>query len=256
MLVRNYKRLFISCALTLLLGGCASGAQSPGGEIQSPEPARSVAAQETELPSAHSGAAGEKPSAPAEAAVLAAREQALADMDSAQIDRLNRVIREANLWWEHQYLYNNIFEKLSDPDSLYWNYFDQTGEIQIGWAVDGGLDMASVCREEGLTEEAFYSKYASRVVDANPCDAEDFAAILDGFLAAGGSEDLAAALESLREEILLARDLRSMEHANNAYKALHDLDYFLLRYGPADVGPYVTDDSTVSTYYGTLSVYA
>ena len=68
--------------------------------------------------------------------------------------------------------------------------------------------------------------------------------------------DLAAALESLREEILLARDLRSMEHANNAYKALHDLDYFLLRYGPADVGPYVTDDSTVSTYYGTLSVYA
>ena len=47
-----------------------------------------------------------------------------------------------------------------------------------------------------------------------------------------------------------------MEHANNAYKALHDLDYFLLRYGPADVGPYVTDDSTVSTYYGTLSVYA
>ena len=156
MLVRNYKRLFISCALTLLLGGCASGAQSPGGEIQSPEPARSVVAQETELPSAHSGAAGEKPSAPAEAAVLAAREQALADMDSAQIERLNQVIREANLWWEHQYLYNNIFEKLSDPDSLYWNYFDQTGEIQIGWAVDGGLDMASVCREEGFPCQLFH----------------------------------------------------------------------------------------------------
>lgn len=47
-----------------------------------------------------------------------------------------------------------------------------------------------------------------------------------------------------------------MEHASNEYKALHDPDHFLLRYGPTDVGPYVTDDPTVSKYYGTLSVYS
>ena len=26
--------------------------------------------------------------------------------------------------------------KLSDKNSLYWNYFDNKGEIQIGWALD------------------------------------------------------------------------------------------------------------------------
>lgn len=46
-----------------------------------------------------------------------------------------------------------------------------------------------------------------------------------------------------------------MKYANNLYKKLHDLNYFLLRYGPTDVGPYVEDDSTISTYYGTLSVF-
>ena len=39
------------------------------------------------------------------------------------------------------------------------------------------------------------------------------------------------------------------------YKKLHDLDYFLLRYGPKDVAKYVEDDSTVSKYYGTLPFY-
>ena len=39
------------------------------------------------------------------------------------------------------------------------------------------------------------------------------------------------------------------------YYKLHDLDYFLLRYGPDDVGPYVWDDSCVRTYYGSLKVY-
>ncbi len=42
---------------------------------------------------------------------------------------------------------------------------------------------------------------------------------------------------------------------NDIYKKLHDLDYFLLRYGPKDVAKYVEDDSTVSKYYGTLPFY-
>ena len=40
---------------------------------------------------------------------------------------------------EHAYLYDDIFGKLEDPESLYWNYFDEKGEIQIGWAYDGGF---------------------------------------------------------------------------------------------------------------------
>ena len=67
---------------------------------------------------------------PSEEQVLAARRQALAGMTRQQVQRLNTVIRQANLWWEHEYLYNNIFGKLEDPESLYWNYFDRTGEIR------------------------------------------------------------------------------------------------------------------------------
>ena len=49
--------------------------------------------------------------------------------------------------------------------------------------------------------------------------------------------------------------LIGVEIVNDIYKKLHDLDYFLLRYGPKDVAKYVEDDSTVSKYYGTLPFY-
>ena len=38
-------------------------------------------------------------------------------------------------------------------------------------------------------------------------------------------------------------------------KILHDLDYFLLRYGIEDVGKYTKDGSVVAKYYGVLMVY-
>lgn len=44
-------------------------------------------------------------------------------------------------------------------------------------------------------------------------------------------------------------------HVTSEEDAIHDLDYFLLRYGPKDVAKYVEDDSTVSKYYGTLPFY-
>ncbi|MGC4018647.1 MAG: hypothetical protein QM793_05060 [Muricomes sp.] len=34
-----------------------------------------------------------------------------------------------------------------------------------------------------------------------------------------------------------------------------DMDYYLLRYGPEDVGQYVQDKSTVAKYYGMLTCY-
>ena len=52
-----------------------------------------------------------------------------------------------------------------------------------------------------------------------------------------------------------AKETHRMEIVNDIYKKLHDLDYFLLRYGPKDVAKYVEDDSTVSKYYGTLPFY-
>lgn len=49
--------------------------------------------------------------------------------------------------------------------------------------------------------------------------------------------------------------LSSHNYLRLHFLMLHDLDYFLLRYGPIDVAKYVKDDSTVSKYYGTLSFY-
>lgn len=196
-----------------------------------------------------------RPAIPTAEQVLTARERALAGMTQEQVRRLKLVVREANLWWEHQYFYSNIFGQLEDPDDLYWNYFDKTGEIQIAWAYDGSLDKDAVCRQENLTEDQFYARYGTKVVTENRYTADDFVAILDELMESVRDESLRSALEYVREEARLAKEQHSMEHADNEYRALHDLDYFLLRYGPTDVGPYVIDDSTVTKYYGTLSIY-
>ncbi len=45
------------------------------------------------------------------------------------------------------------------------------------------------------------------------------------------------------------------EYVKQIYRILHDMDYFLLRYGPEDVGKYTKNDSTVRNYYGVLMVY-
>lgn len=249
------KILFLSCALALSLAGCAATAPV-GGNAQNNAPAPTVPQEEEEIPAAAPVAAQAEAFVPTEKEVLSARERALEGMTTNQIERLSTVIREANLWWEQAYFYNSIFENLSDPGSLSWNYFDQTGEIQIGWAFDGGLDMRTICEQEELTESEFYAKYGTKVVTDNEHDADDFITILDELIADIQNEDLKADLQYIRDETRQAKENHSMEHANNEYKALHDLDYFLLRYGPADVGKYVTDDSTVSKYYGTLSIYS
>ena len=40
-------------------------------------------------------------------------------------------IKVANQRMESAYLNENIFEKLEDTESLYWNYFDEKGDIPI-----------------------------------------------------------------------------------------------------------------------------
>ena len=87
---------------------------------------------------------------PTEEDVLAARQQATEGMSQQQIENLTEVVKTANLWLEHKYMNEDLFEQLSDPNNLYWNYFHQTGEIQIGWAVDGGLDMDAVCEQKSF----------------------------------------------------------------------------------------------------------
>ena len=192
---------------------------------------------------------------PTEEDVLVARQQATEGMSQQQVERLTEVIKAANLWLEQRYMDENLFEKLSDPNSLYWNYFHQTGEIQIGWAVDGSIDIDAVCKREKLSLEEFYAKYGTPVVATNFYDADGFIDLLSEMKSSVQNEDLKSDLQDLIDQTKQAKETHRMEIVNDIYKKLHDLDYFLLRYGPIDVAKYVKDDSTVSKYYGTLSFY-
>ena len=48
-------------------------------------------------------------------------------MSEEQAEQLTETVKAANLALESKYLYYNLFGELSDPYSLYWNYFDETG---------------------------------------------------------------------------------------------------------------------------------
>lgn len=251
------------CAVVILLAVLMAGAFAAwNGVLESLRPVEPAEVDGNDLPAddlynaADLSDVEEVPFVPSQDEVLAARELALEGMTSEQIERLTELITGANMWWEYGYLYENIFSKLEDPDGLTWNYFDQTGEIHIGWAINADLDPEAVCAEENITKDEFYAKYGARAVTNNPYNADDFISWLEDIIAGVQNEYLRADLQYIADETQLAKEGHVMEHANNAYKMLHDMDYFLLRYGPVDVGQFVRDKSTVSKYYGMLSIYS
>ena len=202
--------------------------------------------------------------APTKEQVLAAREQALAGMTEEQIDRLYTVIQGANGWWERQYLWNDIFDFLEDPNDPAWNYFDQTGQINGQWSYTGDEydkdAISEIMEREGLSWTAFCEKYGtaetlSELIVNNEYDADDFIEILADVQNGVQNVDLKNDLQTLIDKTALARDTHDMHAADDLFKTLHDMDYYLLRYGPEDIGEDVIDTSFVSKYFGMLSIY-
>ena len=242
------KTVTIVLLLSIIaLSGCTTDEKNTSAETE--------ISTETESNDERTEEEDSEPEPPEREEVLAARELALEDMSEEESERLTENIKTANLVLEQAYMYDNIFGKLEDKDSLYWNYFDQTGEIQIGWAYEGDIVKKEVMEEENLTEEDFYSKYGSPVVAENHYDAEAFAELLADMKSTVNNENLQNDLQQIIDNTKLAAETHEMEYANNIYKLVHDMDYFLLRYGPDDVGSYVQDKSMISRYYGTLSFY-
>lgn len=197
-----------------------------------------------------------QPTPPSKEQVEAMRQTVLEGMSAQEIERLTENIKVANLTLESAYLYDNIFEKLSDKDSLYWNYFDKKGDIQTGWAYDGSdADMKAIMEDEDISREEFYEKYGTPVMEYNRFDAVNFMNLVQDMQKSVHNELLIADLKQLIELTLLAQETHQMEYVNDIYKILHDLDYFLLRYGISDVGKYTQDAGLVGTYYGILTVY-
>ncbi len=72
------------------------------------------------------------------------------------------------------------------------------------------------------------------------------------------NQDLRTDLAYLANQILWARETHRMIYVSNMFKLLHDMDYYLLRYGPADqpsTDPYYGIPSVVSNYYGMLTIF-
>ena len=152
---------------------------------------------------------------------------------------------------EEAYLYDRLFERLEDPEDLYWNYMDQKGEIQIGWALaDNSYDASS-----GLTFQEFEEKYGTPVITYNRFDADNFINLMTEMRDSLKSELLKSDFDNLIRYVQLAKDTHDVDYMIEVYRILHDMDYFLFRYGIEDVGKYVKDISTISKYYGVLNVY-
>lgn len=194
---------------------------------------------------------------PTEEEVLAMRAVVTEGMSEEEIERLRENVKIANIAMERAYLQDDLFGKLGDKDSLYWNYFDQAGDIQIGWSTSYSLkEMVDIRKKEDLTEKEFYEQYGEPIVAYNRFDADNFIELFEDMEKSVQNEKLSADLQYIMDEVRLAADTHEMEHANNAYKMLHDMDYFLLRYGMTDVGNYVMDRSVIGKYYGVLCVYS
>lgn len=187
--------------------------------------------------------------------VLAMKEIVLEGMKEDDEKNLCSLIKKANKKIENEVIYHRFFQILSDPDDLYWNSFDQTGEIQIGWSYDGKISKTDMMQKESLSEDEFYEKYGEQVVTYNDYNAEDFAQMLERCREAVVDESLRNDLQYVIDEVRLAQQTHEVAHVENFYHVLHDMDYFLLNYRLDTEGQYIQNKSTITRYYGVLSVY-
>jgi len=212
--------LFLTIGITFFMAGCFPDTPVVPAPTATITPVPTMAQEEEIL------------IGPTKEEVLIMRETVLEGMDQNAIDRLTENIKIANLTMEEAYLYDDLFGKLEDKEHLYWNYFDEKEEIQIG------------VKEDGMP-----------ITTYNRFDADNFIDLMSEMKESVHHEGLRNDLQYIIDETRLAKETHEVEHANNIYKALHDMDYFLLRYGLEDVGQYVKDKAVLAKYYGVLSVY-
>lgn len=197
-----------------------------------------------------------EPTAPLPDKISEVRAIVLEGMSEDDIKGLCATIKRANKELEYSKIYDNLFARLSDENSLVWNCFHETGLVHYGWAYDGSLNMEKIMEEEGLTEDAFYEKYGEEVCRYINQDAEGFAQELEGYQKAVVNQALQSDLQQIIDLARLATQTHNVEHVVNMYHLLHDMDYFLLNYRMDKEMPYIRDTSTISRYYGVLNVYA
>ena len=203
---------------------------------------------------------------PSKETVLERRNACLQGMSEEDITRLTENIKVANLAMEYSYLYDRLFERMADPEDLYWNYVDQKGDIQIGYsleqeAVDAWKEYSQNAEE--ITDMDSYWKayqqyeeeHGQPVYTYNRFDADNFIALMEEMKGLLKNDTLAADLDQLIENTRQAKETHDVTYIKEIYYILHDTDYYLLRYAPDDVASFVQDKGRIAVYYGALQVY-
>ncbi len=239
--------------ILFLFSACAKKAEPMKIENQETQEDESVIDESKEDSEKANTVADEVLLAPDKETVLKMRQKVLSGMTEEEITRLTEDIKYVNLQLEQADLYDNFFQRLSNPDDLSWNYIEDTGEIQIGWAYEDEDWMKK--KDSNLTEDEFNEKYGQRVTTYNKYDADDFITIMIELEKSIEDVNLEKDINELISNMEQAKETHDVKYMEQIYKTVHDMDYFLLRYGPEDVGKYTMDASTVCKYYGVLNVY-
>lgn len=203
---------------------------------------------------------------PSKETVLERRNTCLQGMAEEDITRLTENIKVANLAMEYSFLYDRLFERMADPEDLYWNYVDQKGDIQIGYsleqeAVDAWKEYSQNAEE--ITDMDSYWKayqqyeeeHGQPVYTYNRFDADNFIALMEEMKGLLKNDTLAADLDQLIVNTRQAKETHDVTYIKEIYYILHDMDYYLLRYAPDDVASFVQDKGRIAVYYGALQVY-
>lgn len=164
---------------------------------------------------------------PSKESVLEKQEEVLGGVSSETKEILRGVIGGARKKLFSLYYEENLFGKLEDPDSRYWKLFEQTGE--------GGQE--------------------DQTILSNRYCGQDFIERIQMLCRQIPSEKLVGELEILERDMKAALDSHDHLYLEDLYDRLHDLDFYLLQYGPEDGWISNIDNYDLFLYYGTLELY-
>lgn len=248
------KGLLILCSILILTGCSKESSNNADSQVKEIESQKDEPIATTDEASVDTNKESAEPNnyIPDKEIVLRMREIALEGMTKEEIKRLEDNVKEEHLLLESGFIYNDLYNKLSDPKSLEWNYVDKVGEIQTGWAFES--DVISQ-EESGLSKEEYEQTYGVPVRDNNDRNADSYIKLIDELSATIHNEDLKADMLTIKDLLVKVKETHDVEEIVKIHEILHDMDYFLLSYGVEEYGGYVKDQSSIGKYYGVLSIY-
>lgn len=184
--------------------------------------------------------------------VLSKRKDCLRGLTEAEASELTLFIQLENIRYE-QWYFGDGFKAFEDQNAPLWAYVDQVGdELIVGYTLE---EEYHYDKSSGYTFNEWCEKYGTPIVDDNYDNYEVFISNISNWQERIQSEELNYEFDLLKEDMIAAHETHDVSYLESMRQRLHDLDYYLLRYAPDDVAPYVWDTGFIESYYGTLGLY-